>query len=178
MQRRRAVRLIRNRVRRRRGRGGGCRSFGRAPGALRLAPLGGCFGIRAGGAVVFLEFLLRNAVKCERGDCALQARDNDAPLAIGAAPAGEFVILDPYHPSLQQCFPRELVVPLPCSCSLAQPASVALIQHFTDLLAEKIAVGGRGGILPWPCRHVLSKHTEVTMPLKRLKESASAWSRV
>ena len=47
------------------------------------------------GAIVFLEGFLRKAVESERGDGAFETRGGDAPSAVGAAPSGEVVALDP-----------------------------------------------------------------------------------
>ncbi len=49
----------------------------------------------AGGADVFLEGFLWEAVEGEGGDGAFEARGRDAPRAVGAAPAGEVVPFDP-----------------------------------------------------------------------------------
>ena len=47
------------------------------------------------GAMVFLKSVLRQAIKGERGDGALETGGGDAPRAVGAAPAGEVVPFDP-----------------------------------------------------------------------------------
>ena len=46
-------------------------------------------------ASVFLEVLLRNSVEGKRGNRALQQRGCHTPCATGAAPAAEFVTVDP-----------------------------------------------------------------------------------
>jgi hypothetical protein len=51
--------------------------------------------VGAVGAIVFLEGFLRKAVESERGDRAFETRGGDAPGAVGAAPSGEVVALDP-----------------------------------------------------------------------------------
>src|SRR4029077_16843902 len=56
----------------------------------RLAVLVGAIG-----AIVLLEGFLRQAVEGEGGDGAFETRRCDAPGAVGAAPAGEVVALDP-----------------------------------------------------------------------------------
>ena len=55
--------------------------------------------MRAVRAVVFLKALLRNTVKCERGDGRIQARGDEAPQAVRATPAGEILVLGPDHTS-------------------------------------------------------------------------------
>jgi hypothetical protein len=47
------------------------------------------------GAVVLFKTFLGNPVKCERGHGALQTGSGNAPRAVGAAPAGEVVAVDP-----------------------------------------------------------------------------------
>src|SRR5712692_2720543 len=56
--------------------------------------------VRATGAVVLREALLGNPVKCQRRHGALQARGDNAPMALRAAPAGEVLVFSPNHASL------------------------------------------------------------------------------
>ena len=51
-------------------------------------------------ACVLVKTLLRHAVEGERGDGALQARGDNAPMALRAAPAGEVLVFSPNHASL------------------------------------------------------------------------------
>jgi hypothetical protein len=59
----------------------------------------GSFLASAARAVVLLEALLGNAVKCERRNGALQARGGKTPGAVGAAPAGKCFVLNPDYVS-------------------------------------------------------------------------------
>jgi len=54
-----------------------------------------CVSLRVVNAGVLLEVLLRNSVEGERGNRTLQARSCHTPCAAGAAPAVEFVAVDP-----------------------------------------------------------------------------------
>ena len=51
--------------------------------------------VGAVGAIVLLKGLLREAVESECGCGAFQTRGRDAPGAVGAAPAGEVISVDP-----------------------------------------------------------------------------------
>lgn len=55
----------------------------------------GLFLASAARAVVLLEALLGNAVKCERRHGALQARGGKTPGAVGAAPSGKGILPEP-----------------------------------------------------------------------------------
>ena len=60
----------------------------------------GLFLVSAARAVVLVEALLGNAVKCERRNGALQARGGKTPGAVGAAPAGKCFVLNPDYASI------------------------------------------------------------------------------
>ena len=58
------------------------------------------FLVSAARAVVLVEALLGNAVKCERRNGALQTRGGKTPGAVGAAPAGKCFVLNPDYASI------------------------------------------------------------------------------
>lgn len=60
----------------------------------------GLFLASAARAVVFLEALLGNSVKCECRNGALHARGGKTPGAVGAAPAGKCFVLNPDYASI------------------------------------------------------------------------------
>lgn len=64
-----------------------------------------CVPLRFGavGAGVLLEALLSNPVKCKRRNGALEARGDNTPTALRAAPASESFILSPNHASRHGC---------------------------------------------------------------------------
>jgi hypothetical protein len=66
----------------------------------QLVLTSGLFLVSAARAVVLLEALLGNAVKCERRHGALQARGGKTPGAVGAAPAGKCFVLNPDYASI------------------------------------------------------------------------------
>jgi len=66
----------------------------------QLVLTSGLFLVFAARAVVLVEALLGNAVKCERRNGALQARGGKTPAAVGAAPAGKCFVLNPDYVSI------------------------------------------------------------------------------
>ena len=71
----------------------------------QLVLTSGLFLVFAARAVVLVEALLGNAVKCERRNGALQARGGKTPSAVGAAPAGECFVLNPDYVSIHWLCP-------------------------------------------------------------------------
>src|ERR1700752_1127376 len=61
--------------------------------------------MRALAAGVFLEGFLGQAVEGERGDGTFKPRRGETPRAVGAAPAGEVVPIDPDQASTHTSFP-------------------------------------------------------------------------
>lgn len=56
--------------------------------------------VRGWSAVVLLKSVLSGAVECQRRNGTLEARGDDAPVTLRAAPAGEVFVFGPDHVSI------------------------------------------------------------------------------